>query len=256
MGRRSTQLMEATKEFLAAHDRWADPKANRPDDPDTSYWEAYDAMVDVWDNGDIPNSCRELHSLVEKLSDANDAFNTVASATNQNPGDRFWGAVQSIRSFFVQKEQAPKKKTEPLRDLVDLPGMTTMQVAKMYGFIDRHGNPMPHLVSMELEKPGSVTQTPGAVDGRDWFDPLDPPVVEEADDEPATDKLPIRPKKPEPKPCPESLETLFRQGVSVEQAAKMLIRPPAEIHAEYVRLGAERQANAAKNKKSAELATM
>lgn len=244
MGRRTDELVAATKNFIEAHDRWADPQSNRPDDPDESYWEAYDYMVDTWDTGDIPSACRELHELVTKLMERNAEFNEVASDSNQDPGPRFFGAVHAIRNHLTAKEKRPIKFTEPLKDIMALPGMSTMQAAKMYGFIDRHGNPMPHLVTRELETPGSVTKTPGAVDGRDWFDPLNPPEVAEDSDDDTDDKPIRRPARDKPKAvdkpkCPESLDDLRRQKVPLEQVVRMTGLTAEHIKAEWEKLAKE-----------------
>lgn len=242
MGRRTDELMEATKNFIEAHDRWADPQSNRPDDPDQSYWEAYDYMVDTWDTGDIPSVCRELHELVLKLMERNAEFNDQASDTNQDPGPRFFAAVHAIRNHLTAKEKRPLKFTEPLKDIMALPGMSLMQAAKMYGFIDRHGNPMTHLVTKELETPGSVTKTPGAVDGRDWFDPLNPPEVAEADgedDKPLSKIMHLKKKAAEKPKCPESLDDLRRQKVPLEQVVRMTGLTAEHIKAEWDKLAKE-----------------
>lgn len=227
---------------------------NRPN-PDELYWDAVDNVLESFNTGDIPADCRELAEHVERFSREVEQHdkNTEINPHQQHPHESFWRALDAIRDHINGKIDAPLPPLETIQELRDQ-NVDDNQIAKMYGFIDRRGNPMPWLVKRELEKPGSVLKTPGAIDGRDWMDPRlkDVRPTFSRDDEAEAEKMEAA--EVEAAPCPETPRELWEQDVPAAQAAKMLRRPLAEVEAEFQQLTAEREKKKKKPTKEPEAA--
>ena len=226
--RRSDQLRTSVKSFLETHAAWQEDE-NRPN-PDASYWDAVDVLLDTFDAGDIPGDCRDLNQRVDNLREKVGEFDD-SQQENESvlmPSGKFFSAVEGVERALKGSEPRELKPLETIAELREQK-VDDSQIAKIWGFTDRDGEAMPQLVKRELATPGSVTKTPGAVDGRDWRDPR----IEDQEiaEEPAVQrrvKGDKKRKQAEDKPCPETAETLWEQGVPFEQAARMLqIKPDA-----------------------------
>ncbi len=246
MSRRSEQLKAVVNDFLAVHDEWVEDD-NRPN-PDESYWDSVDGMLNKFDDGGtIPGELRGLDKAVSKFRDEVEAFETEDDQNNLYPKDPFWAAIANIRKAMAGGED--RKQLPPLeaiKSLAALPYMQHAQIAEIYGFRDRKGNLMPALVQKELDTPGSVIGTRGAIDGRDWTDPrLKDVEQDESDDTERTEKLSRKGRQAskEAAACKESPEELWEQNVSVRQAAQMLRREEPEVAKLFAELTAARDFN-------------
>jgi hypothetical protein len=230
--RRSEQLRAIASEFCRVHDAWVEDD-NRPA-PDEVYWDACDAIVESFGSGDIPADCRTLADAVERFVSEVERFDDREDATDVYPHDAFWTARERIAVVLLGAEKAAAKALQPLESIVVLraQGVGDAQIAMIYGFRDRNGNWMPQLVQREIDQPGSVLKTPGAVDGRDWRDPR----IKDGDaaNEPAERHAEALSRKKRRaaknrQACPETPEDLWRQKVTVQQAARMLGLSESEV---------------------------
>jgi hypothetical protein len=133
-----------------------------------------------------------------------------------------------------------RQPLEPIKELAAMPYMQHVQVARMYGFIDRKGNPLPRLVQMELDAPGSVIgpagKGKGLIDGRDWVDPRLAELDEQdgaAERHSEAIEAKGRRAKKENSPCRETPRELWEQGVSISQAARMLQQDEKEVRRQF-----------------------
>jgi predicted RNase H-like HicB family nuclease len=236
---RSDQLKTVAEEFCRIHDEWAGDR-KRPS-PDGAYWKAVDDLTGSFADGDIPEDSRELAEAVQAFALHVQEFDDRDEPDdNPDPPNAFWAAREKIAKILQgQTRSAALKPLESIPSLRQLPGMSDMQIAKIYGLKDRYGNWLPHLVQQELDHPGSVLKTPGAVDGRNWVDPRLPPPGNEKAKVVAT-KIGEKRKK-EAKPCPETPQELWEQGVSVSQAAKMLLKEESEVATLFAQFDQERE---------------
>ena len=247
MNRRMKELIDTCELLLQAHDEWV-ANENEPN-PTSTYWDAVDEVLLAFERGDIPAECRGLAELVERLAIENDRFNARNDDTGeQYPHDDFFAAVQAIRQHLNGVIQVPLKPLETIKELVEQK-VSHEQIAKIYGFTDRRGNVLPWLVQRELDKPNSVLNTSGAIDGRDWRDPRLPPVE---DSSPEDERL-VRKSKAaadDQKPCPELPRELWEQKVPAKQAAKMLRRSVTEVEELFAGFELEREQDRANGESS------
>lgn len=241
MGYRSEELRGVVESFLAYHEQWA-ADDNKPV-PDGEYWDKADDVIDSFGSGSIPSDCRELADAASELADEVAAYDDRENPAELYPAPSFWGAVGKLRKAHEGAKAPQLRPLESFQTLRDQK-VTDVQICKIYGLNDRKGNAMPWLVQQELDKPGSILKTPGAIDGRDWNDPRVPPNQRQDDDDTDTDKAVSRKSKAaerEAAPCPESPHELFQQGVSVAQAAKMLKQEESVIAGMWLGFEAEKK---------------
>lgn len=241
MSRRTETLVALVAEFNRVHAEWVEDD-NRPA-PDDTYWDACTAVTEAFAAGEIPADCRELAERVEKLADELAVFDGRHDVDDASPHAAFWTARQNVQVLF---EQQSHRELPPLETIAQLKAqnVSDRQIAMIYGFKDRRGNPLPNLVQREIEQPGSVLKTPGAVDGRDWADPRLAD-FQSADDAAERHYNELQAKREAAKPvaCPESPRDLWEQGVSVNQAAKMLGEEPTATAEQFAKFDAEREAS-------------
>ena len=116
------------------------------------------------------------------------------------------------------------------------------QICEIYGFNDKKGRLMPHLIDKEIKTPGSVLKTPSAIDGRDWEDPRITVRRKTKPSAAATIAAKVRERgatTSTEKPCPESPRELWEQRVSVTQSAKMLLKSEDEVKKLFAGFDAE-----------------
>jgi len=226
MSRRSAQLKAIVENFNRVHKEWADSE-NRPN-PDETYWDAVDALRDTFSEGEIPPDCRQLTDAVNDFLDEVDVFDQRENPNNYYPHDAFWRTRQAIEDCLKAEDVPELPPLEPIAELAKLPNITHTQIAKMWGFTDRNGQPMPHLVQRELNHPGSVINTAGSIDGRDWVDPR---IAERNAAKQAAERhlSALERPKDEAPPCKETPQELWEQNLSPKQAAKMLRTSVEEV---------------------------
>lgn len=167
---RSTELIAAVKASDAAWKEWQED-ANR-ENPDDQLFDSITDLFAFFDDGDIPSDCRVLEINVSRLRQEWDAYDNREDIGNLNFHEDFLTAREAMIDGLEAKEMPPAKKLLPIQHFRDVEKCTDAQIAAIYDFTDRNGYVLPALVQMELDNPGSITKTPGAVDGRDWVNPL------------------------------------------------------------------------------------
>lgn len=229
---RERQIFAAVDRLTEMHNQWVDD-ANRPA-PDGLYWDVLETTLETIAAGDIPESCRPIEQAAQRMVAAIAVFDDREDQRQQYPHDGFWEARQALEDCRKTAKPVYRPKMESIKELAALPGMTHAQIAKMWGFADEQGNPMPWLVQRELDTPGIVIDKAKDVIGPHWRHPDaedEGEAVEEPQDDPRSRRLERKRKQAEQdgKPCPETTEQLYEQGVPVEQAAKMLRKSPEDV---------------------------
>ena len=240
MSHRAEQLLALTDAFLDMHRAWVDDP-NRTA-PDAIYWDSVDSVLEAFDVGDVPAECRELADAVEAFGDEVYQFDAREDVGRTMPHNSFWTAreaVERARAGAAKQERIPLEPISVLRQQQ----VPDWQIAMIYGLVPRHHIDRPnlyaHLIQKELDNPGSVI-------GPDWTDPRDrdeAETIEKTDrrHNALMDKKRASAKTAEPEVCPETIEELLQQGVSVEQIAKMKDVPMTEV-VEMQQLMLEKQA--------------
>lgn len=254
MSRRSDQLRTVADDFCKIHNAWADDK-NRIV-PDEVYWDGVDALIETFGSGDIPEECRGLHEAVQAFREERDEFDSRDDTGVIMPGDGFWRAREAIQDALTTAtatvQMAPIESIASLRGLNPPP--TDTQIALIWNFVDRFGNPMPQLVQKELDVPGSVTKTPGSIDGQDWVHPHVARARRKGGGNQVAERNAAVAEKRQKvakssKPCAETPRDLWELGlapgatpVSVKQAARMLCLPEGEVARLFAQFEADREA--------------
>lgn len=167
---RSTELIAAVKASDAAWKEWQED-VNR-ENPDDQLFDSITDLFAVFDDGDIPSDCRVLEINVSRLRTEWDAYDNREDVGNLNFHENFLTAREAMVAGLEAKEAPPAKKLLPIQHFREVEKCSDVQIAAIYDFTDRNGYVLPALVQMEMDNPGSITKTPGAVDGRDWVNPL------------------------------------------------------------------------------------
>lgn len=231
---RSEQLHNSVAAFLQAHRDWVavDTDITRPDIPPASWWEACEAMFDLWQVGEVPEDCRLLAEEVEKFEVAVHEWDLLERPDLSEDLKR---ARESLEAAFERGNipEDDRPVLEPMA-LLAKQDVSYEQIARMYGLVDSSGKGKAHLVAKELANPGSVIKA-------DWVHPDElerRQALENATKrsravrESVGEESPRKQAEPDP-PCPETVEDLYYQEVSVEQAARMLQRPVEDVAADY-----------------------
>lgn len=226
---RQEELERALDNWERIHLDWVE-SVNRPN-PDATYWDGVVNLIDVFRNGDMPDSMRELADRVEDLYEELDDYDHRENIDKVMPDDSYWAATQAVLDARKQRQVAARpKRIESIKELNDQK-VPLWQIAKIYGFFDPlNGEPDTRPVQQEIDKPGSVIT-------KDWIHPDERKRREEESSRrerlatlgPRTARK-VRQAKPV---SPESCRDLWEQKVSAAQAAKMLDRPEDDIAAEY-----------------------
>ena len=222
---RQEVLRAAVRDFLAVHQRYVDdPLAGTV--PPLYYWEGAEALFATWAEGEIPADCRELGRRVDDFAREVSAHDEGEEA---EPRGALWQAREALeRAFQAPSRRRTHRPEHTVQQLMAMPGMTVEQVARMWGLWDEQRRPLTHLVVQEVAQPGSVI-------GPDYVHPLD----REAEDRDKSIRLehlrqfavqPPASTKAPAAPCRETPAELYRmEGMTAEQAAKMLQRPVEEV---------------------------
>lgn len=245
---RVAELEAALDNFERIHLEWVD-QTNRTN-PDATYWDGVVGLIEVFHEGDTPESMKAFAAAVDVLDKALEDFDERPDVDNLMPRDSFWKATEGIFNLRKQQRQAFKpKRLESMQELNEQK-VPLWQIAKIYKLLDENGEPDQDAVRRELATPGSVI-------GPDWVHPDEQDrrrqLERQAERRSAitsTTRQRVKAAKPV---CPESCEELFRQGVSAAQVAKMLGREEEEIQAEY---DAFRQAKAKSDAEAKTAATV
>jgi len=228
---RSEDLFAGVTQFNDYHNRWADPKANSPENPTLEYWDRLATMVRMFESGDLTSDCRKLAMSVFELGTQYLAHDQT---DNIDPPESFWSARQELEKALTEfGAPGMKPYRETVKQLKEQE-VTLDQIGRMVGLRNPDGTGNQRLVQQELDSPGSVI-------GPDFVHPDD--VEEDAATELARQLYVSRrsafTKEKENNPtespvCPEtSLELWSLNGMTVKQAAKMLKRPESDVAAEW-----------------------
>lgn len=240
---RENEILQAVDRFLKEHNEWA--SSTDRETPDEDYWDAYDEMIRVVDEGDTPRSLRQLVAGVGTLDRERIKFDhSQEDADDQMPHAEFWAAREDlahVRTTQARDDIALLKPLETIQELREQK-VTDSQIAKIYGLFMANGEPASHLIQREIDKPGSV------IDAK-WVDPrvreirAEREAKERESDEDAREGLSARRRRAEQeeKPCPETPHELWEQKVSVAQSAKMLKMTETKVAELFKRFAKERE---------------
>lgn len=243
---REQQLEAALANHDRVHAEWvADQNREYPDD---RYEEAIDLLDSVFGEGDLPALYNDVAGHLDRFVLAWDEFLNVRDmGGDPNPPQAVWEAREAMVKAW---KAIPAKVAAPgLRELESIAQLREQkvddrQIAKMWGFVDADGEPLVHLVQREFEKPGSVTQTPGSLQGRDWVHPdiRQQQAAQEALNE-RIDTLMAEheAEQRQAEACPETDRDLWEQKVPIAQAAKMLGRAIEDVAQAFEAFDAERE---------------
>lgn len=245
---RSTELIEAVDQFNRDHHAWVND-VNR-EHPDAAYWDALTAMLNVWEDGEIPADCRHLQPHIDEINIQLEIFDAESTTSGSiQPNADFWEARQQLEAARV-RQQSPKRHRESVAEL-HRQGVPHEQIANMWGLSSIAQ------VAQELQRPGSVI-------GADYVHPEDrrrPTTTENlptAAADPSTPHAGPRRRVANKESCKETALELWALGqganatpVSHEQAADMLGCTVAEVEAQFRQFD-EEAAEAAKREAAGE----
>ncbi|MGE0760610.1 MAG: hypothetical protein AB7O38_26600 [Pirellulaceae bacterium] len=226
----STSLLDAVDSFNDAHERWASDEHSSADPTNSSgYTSAVAQLFASLDAGGIPAEHRALE--VAALTFKN-AWLQYLDSGRREPTDSQWASREAI----VRERTRQIPHIESVQEL-DRQKVPHEQIARIWGLIKPNGGGDVDAVIRELAAPGTVI-------GADYVHPSRRGEQRElerqrdalrvqiaslgdfnADTATATDDAPPA--------CPETSWELWRQGVPIQQAAKMLRRSASEMRAEW-----------------------
>ena len=105
-------------------------------------WMAAEYVVEAYETGMIPASCRQLLRSVEEFSRhwKDHAVRAEVSPTpDLTPSNNVWAAIDSIAASRKGANPAAVKMLEPLREVISLQGVTDENIAKIYDLKDNYG---------------------------------------------------------------------------------------------------------------------
>lgn len=223
--RMADQVRECVDDFLKIHHDWQ--ASEERDDPDDTYWGGVDSLLAAFDEITIPGEMRHLATAVREFSQEVDVFVNREDQETHYPHLAFWAAIERIEQVRNAPDMIDHYRANPLDSVLalDKQGVPHDQIARIWGLFHANGEPNRAAVRQELDIPGSVIK-PGhdprikeEIEKRRRFEERQ---SQHADDYPATENSPA-------KPCHETPEELFAQGVEAPQASLMLKRPREEV---------------------------
>lgn len=230
---RRSELFEAVARLTEAHQAWISSDAAYI----TDIFEAtLDDVLGVFEVGLVPHDCRELARLAGVLAAEWDRWQAqVAGTGNVNvlPGNAFWAALEAVEDACREARPQAVRPLESVAEL-DRQKVTHAQIARIYGWTDARGNPDTRKVEEELAKPGTHVTA-------DFV----PPHQRRREEEAARKESALRRLRESGRrkveiltePCPEPLEDLVAQGVSLEQIARMMKKTTTWVLTECRRRG-------------------
>lgn len=237
---REDRLLDVAERFIEVHSAWSDDQNAKKITED--YEEALLDMVATFASGDMPAAVRPLDAAVSALSDewiafAGDPVTERAgyvTQANPHPKSTFWAAVARVREALKGATFTQPVILESIPQLV-AQKCTNLQICEIYAHEGKgpfmvRGVPRPDLVQREIETPGSVLP-PGFVHPRESARQEQEAASEARREQRRLSREAARP------PCPESIEDLLRQGLTVAQCCATAEVTAAEVLAEAARLG-------------------
>lgn len=227
---RESQLLNSIDNYLRVHEAWS----VSPDDFITeAYEDALNEAIDAAEDGDVPRNCRKVVFAMDKLAEEWDKFQRNTTANSYKPQASFWRAVEAVQAGRKAAAPVERPPMESVRTLIDQK-VTHRQIAEnIYGYKGqgpflKNGAIQSHLIEQEAERPGSVIP-------KDWVHPM---YLEKDEEERKLQERRTRraraaaeqseaPRKP--LECPESIEDLLLERVSVAQICRMKGCEEAEV---------------------------
>lgn len=223
---RREALYAVVDELTRVHDAWVEDH-NR-ENPDETYWDAVDEVINTFAAGDIPAECRMLCERAGDLAKEMAIFDERGDIDNGYPQSNFWEARQRLEDARKAAVDTVIKPMESVKELHDQ-GVTHEQIARMYGLITSNGVPMSWLIGKYLADPNSVLEL------KNWRDPRIVEQEKRERDAIERAKANLQAKATAAdgsgNPCKETPQELWEQGVSVAQAALMLRKKQEEVQA-------------------------
>lgn len=236
---RAEELFKLVQDFMDVHDRWAgDETKNTP--PDLSYWKSAQAMLDAFNEGELPASCRRLSTAVFQFGQEVMMFDALDEVW---PSNNFWEARERLQATLLDLGSPNEPTYIPsIPELVDQK-VPHEQIARMYGLKNPDGSGKSHLIAKELKQPGSVID-------ENWVHPSDRDAEKESSEAQAAyailcghQQQRLAEEEAESQPCPQTPRELWEQEVPIKQSAKMLKKTETEVTELFSSFAEEEAAN-------------
>lgn len=217
--KRSEKLMQSVEAFWKIHVEWREGanRGTRPESPDEVYWREVDSLLQLWNRGDIPHSCRKLNDAVVRFEQEVKKYDERQDYAKSAPMDSFWGAVEHLnKTLESTKQRVSLPPLEPVKELRSYATpVSYQQICQMYGWKTANGQWDIGKAKEEELHPGKHT---GPESG--WVDPR---LQEMQDSEEESDEEYYEPEDDAPAACPETLTELIDQfhGEPNPQIARM-----------------------------------
>ena len=238
---RHEELLTSVETLLAAHAAWQET-----DNPEISaeLVQRIEDAITVFSGGDMPGDLLEMYAKMQSLNEAWTAAVMDAEDPEHiqvNRAAKFWKALDCVRQLCARREDDELAEFRPLESVAMLTHqkVSDQQICWIYrgqwadgaksgpGLWDwARKRPLLHLLEKERREPGSVI-------GAD-FEPFSmaQKKQEAAKRRAAADRAAAARQAriaKIAKPCPETLEELVMQGVSLTQIARMKRTTKADI---------------------------
>ena len=159
---RKQNLLNVVDHLLREWNEWSKPDAPR------FFTEPFQAAVEetlaVFGSGDMPGELRELYSGVRQLQDKWDFWvrrNETRTVKEDAPPTAFFAALELIEALRQSADSPRDKPLEPVSEL-KAQGVGSVQICRIYGFVDSQGRTEDWKIAEECKDPGChSTKIPG-----------------------------------------------------------------------------------------------
>jgi len=231
---RRDYLNLVTENVLETHTAWVEDRG-----PFDTFAEGCEELIEVFGAGTIPGGCRALAEAVDELRPHWQRFKTEAGEQLEGsilPDNGFWRAFEHIEAVQAARKTPAAPPPEPIEDLI-AQKVSERQICMIYKWVDEFENPLFEKLREERANPGTHT-------GAGFVHPAEQARIDaEKKRQEIEDRIRERRAwkiEQASKPGPESVTKIVQDGISGEQASKMLRCSVEDFYAQCDALGLER----------------
>lgn len=198
------------------------------DDPQT-FWAAVDACKDSAPKRPEPIDGFRTHAAYLTFADEVAKYDARSGTIDEAPPDSFWSALKRLYESTVANI-APPGHPGSIASLTKQ-NIDDGTICRTWGLVDEHGRPDIEALEAERVEPGSRIK-----EGQDWPTLTRWKAARQAEYDAYADGFKATQQasaQAARKPCPETPEELYRLGVDVEQASRMLMQEVAAVKVLY-----------------------
>lgn len=188
--------------------------------PNSTYWNAVDAVLEVFASGPVPVMFEAMAEAAVELSQSNQQFDETDPDNEGLPPTKFFDALGHLK---IGRDKVEEQMTFPVlesvRTLVEQLGKDAyQQIARMYGFVRPNGSAEVEKVADELKRPGCHSSSikgwmhPNYRERLGYFTDQSSTHLGSINYEPTVETL---------EQCPESVNELLEQGIPDAQIIEM-----------------------------------